>query len=165
MGSGDSFLYLCDLGQVPGPLCASFPYSANGTSLPHPSQHQELKEEQAQGEGCGGMGVEEWGRPTPGSICRVGGTPGLHPGKRQHGRDHGAAGMAPPGLRALWLCSLPDQGNSPCFAWNVPHLSASTQVLDTVFLAPGALPSFYAALPAAAPPLAHSSPATAILPL
>lgn len=71
----------------------------------------------------------------------------------------------PLGLRALWLCSLPDQGNSPCFAWKVPHLSAPTQVLDTVFLAPGALPSFYAALPAAAPPLAHSSPATAILPL
>lgn len=76
--------YLCDLGQVPGRLCASFPHSANGTSLPHPSQHQELREEQAQGEGCGGMGVEEWGRPTPGSVCGVGGTPSLHPRKRQH---------------------------------------------------------------------------------
>lgn len=45
---------LCDLGQVPGPLCASFRrHPANGMDLLHPSQHPGLRKEQAGEQGVG----------------------------------------------------------------------------------------------------------------
>lgn len=76
-------------------------------NLPHPSQHPGLRKEQA-------------GEAHPRGVCGIGGKSRLHPGRGQHRGDHGATGMAPLDLRAPWLCTLPDQGNRPCFAEKSP---------------------------------------------